>query len=160
MSFAAIADVLVKEYANLRAPFFAGFISLSGFMLSVYTFIIVRMKESVYDHPSYKERIRAARIGDKTYQPFRDLRGLSSALFLTIISTVVTAAAQLTLGLSSARWAIIACYVCVGVSIGLVTFALVTVWRNLELWFGLLNEVAIRDADAEIEAARKDVEQS
>jgi hypothetical protein len=45
---------LVRFYGeNIRGSLFTGFLTLGGFLLSLKTFIIVKMKENVYDDERY-----------------------------------------------------------------------------------------------------------
>src|SRR5262245_31540304 len=46
---------------NLRGSLFTGFLTLSGFLLSAKTFIVVKMKESLYEQDFYTRRLEMHR---------------------------------------------------------------------------------------------------
>ncbi|MBT0959869.1 hypothetical protein [Denitromonas iodatirespirans] len=46
---------------NIRGHLFAGFLALGGFLLSLKTFIVVTMKENVYDDEKYIQNWEAQR---------------------------------------------------------------------------------------------------
>lgn len=151
-------DIHTFYGGSLRSSLFSGFLSLGGFLLSLKTFIVVKMKEGLYDHRLYKERFAewrkkdARRATAKLFEPLGRLRGL---LFLSIVSALVTAVLQMTLGLVEKDWAAGVCLAATGFSIALLTQSLIQINGNLRTWFGYLEE----DADEqEREAEKKRVE--
>lgn len=140
---------------NLRASLFSGFLSLGGFLLSLKTFIVVKMKEGLYDHALYRERLESARKLHPTKKiPFYDsLERLRSLLLWSIISALSTAVAQLTFGLFTAEWCFTVAIAFAGLSLGFLAQALYNINRNLRRWFELLEKDAETKRAKELEAA-------
>lgn len=127
---------------SLRGSLFAGFLTLSGFLLSLKTFIVVNMKKEVFDTDEYKaeweeqKKLDAAKNMGSRFEP---LRYLSTTLFLAIASCVITSVLQLTLGLVEAFWVAIICLWSALVS---VLFLLRSLWLirvNLNRMFDFLD---------------------
>lgn len=129
---------LVQFYGeSLRSSLFAGFLTLGGFLFSAKTFIVVKMKEGVYDTPDYEKSVetqRALKPGSnlKFYGP---LRNLSQLLFGSILLSLVTAVAQLTLGLFDN---VIAVFICLGLAVATIVVLIISLFfirANLVFWF-------------------------
>lgn len=52
--------LLAELHASLQGPLFGGFLSLGGFVFSVRSFLVVKLKESVYDSPTYHAELLEA----------------------------------------------------------------------------------------------------
>ena len=132
-------EKLTKFYEkNIRGHLFAGFLALGGFLLSLKTFIVVSMKENVYDNKRYKdnwERQLKIDPGLKLYSPLKEL---SDLLFYAILSVIVTAILQMTLGLYP-HW--IASLLCLGSAVYAILLLLKSLFlikKNLDVWFSYL----------------------
>lgn len=135
-----LAD-LVAVYPTLRPAFFGGLVSLAGFLFSIYGYTVIRMKESVYDTEAYEEIVRARRLHKPDIDHYGPLNRLSRLLFFTIMTALVSAVCQITVGLAdSYSIAVATCYGLVILTVALVGFALFTVWRNLNSWFEALEQ--------------------
>lgn len=127
---------------NLRGSLFTGFLTLGGFLLSLKTFIVVNMKKEVFDTDDYKaewEEQKKLDTANKMGQRFEPLRYLSTTLFLSIASCVITSVLQLTLGLSDTFWAAI---ICLWTALVSVLFLLRSLWLirvNLNRMFDFLD---------------------
>lgn len=134
-------SALIGIYQSaLRASFFTAFVSVGSFMLTLKTFVLIKMKEGMYDSPKYKRRFQRSVLNgnkDPHYAPIRRLGGI---LFLAIASAYATSVAQLSIGLWGSRWAAIIC-ICLAVfTIGVLITCLHLVHVNLQDWFALLEE--------------------
>lgn len=130
-----VAD-LVQVYPSLRPAFFGGLVSLAGFLFSIYGYTIIRMKESVYDTDTYDALVRERLINNPKLEHYGPLNRLSHLLFLTIVTALISAVCQITVGLADTyRAAVFVCYLMVLVTVSMVGFSLFTVWRNLSAWF-------------------------
>jgi hypothetical protein len=132
-------DVFAFYSASMRGSFFAGFLTIGGFMLSLKTFVLVKMKEGLYDSVAYRqmaEEMRGVGYREDIYAP---LRRLSDLLFFAILSALITSALQLTLGLWRAWWSAAVCGGFAGGTLLLLLFSLVQIKRNLNTWFESLD---------------------
>lgn len=135
-------------FSQLRSNFFTGFLTVGSFMLSLKTFIVVKLKESVYDSESYRktfeeQKHRYTNVQDAYYRP---LRNLSRLLFFTITSAVVTAVIHVTFGLFSGIFPFIVCVFSVAFSFVMVLMSLYLIHSNIYDWLerskdGKTNEV-------------------
>jgi hypothetical protein len=127
---------------NLRGSLFAGFLTLGGFLLSLKTFIVINMKKEVFDTVQYQNEWKEQKKLDSSndlglmYSPLREL---SSILFASILSCVVTAVLQLTLGLTETLIAAIICLWSALVSLLLLTWSLWLIRTNLTRMFDYLD---------------------
>lgn len=127
-----------KYYAdNIRGHIFAGFLAMGGFLLSLKTFIVVNIKQSLYDNEEYQKKWRASKKrnpnGSKTlYAPLKEL---SDLLYFAIAACLFSAIVQMTLGLYENLWAALICiYTCVLAST-LLFESLRVIKNNLDSWF-------------------------
>lgn len=145
---------------SLRSSLFSGFLGLGGFLLSLKTFIVVKMKEGLYDHPGYRRRfaesvaVRSATPATSKglYEPLGQLRAL---LFLSIVSSLLTAVLQLTIGLLDGVYVVAIAAASVAFTLALLAQALVEINANLKAWFKHLEEqpLAVESADTAAAAA-------
>lgn len=111
---------------NLRGDLFAGFLSVGGFLLSLKTFVVIKLKENVYDHDSYKKIFSQNKLLDSSLEQYAPLQRLSEFLFWSVLSSISAAAAQLTLGLVDN-------FACVVIAISAAVFALSILFTSLLL---------------------------
>ncbi len=141
---------IVDVYASaMRTSLFSGFLALGGFLFSLKTFIVIKMKEGLYDNPNYQRRAQTRNaLRGTSFQEaslsglYRPLRALTGLLFAAISMALMTATSQLTLGLVKTWWAAGAC---IGLAVGtllLLVFVLWTIRGNLTLWFDALDDWA------------------
>lgn len=106
------APVFLFYVANVRADVFNGSLTLSGFLLSVLTFIVTSMKTDVYDTESYADVLAATKAllprghVEERYGPLRRLtRIMASAVFVTLLSGIL----HVTLVYAKNVWAVATC---------------------------------------------------
>lgn len=126
----------------IRQGFFSGFLSLGGFLLALKTFILVKMKEGVYDSPLYQKRVVDRREIDSTLTFYGPLRDLSFLLYGTILLSFCAALLQVTLGLWGHVGAAVACLSAAGLAFFSLVRCLFAVRRNLNAWFDDLEQAA------------------
>lgn len=130
---------------KLRGSFFTGFLTLGGFLLSLKTFIVIKMKEGLYDHPNYRKNYaEKMALLQKPATIFAPLRNLTALLFAAIVSSLLTSLLQVTLGLSSKWWAVGICLAAIGVTLVFLAVALFQIKNNLDEWFKYLDEDATK----------------
>jgi hypothetical protein len=125
---------------NMRSSFFSGFLTIGGFMLSLKTFVLVKMKEGLYGSEHYVSRVEQARkLGgeDSLYAP---LKRLSDLLFLSILAALTTAGMQLSVGLIPRWWSAGLCLAWAAGTIALLLFSLFQIKSNLDAWFASLDQ--------------------
>lgn len=145
---------------SMRASMFTGFLTLSGFLLSAMTFVVIQMKKEVFEKEFYLRRIRDLRgaglVKGHVYQP---LRNLSRALTAAIIVALSASLFQMTIGLLQSFWAALACYLVAIAAMIALAVSLCFISRNLRSWFGDLDTEAdrliLKLAEDEAENARK-----
>lgn len=131
---------LVDGYqSNLRGNFFTGFLTIGSFLLSLKTFIVVKLKEGVYDSESYRKLFAERTGGRENVDIYEPLRNISSLLFGTILSAIITAILHVTLGLISHWVAVIICIFSVVFSIVLLLISLVLIRINIASWLNSEN---------------------
>lgn len=132
---------LVKFYGeNLRGSLFGGFLTVGGFLFSLKTFIIIKMKENVYDHKSYKTRVEQQRELNKEISFYGPLKRLSHMLFASVLVSIITAVLQFTIGLIEHPIAVMVCIWSACFSIALLVSSLLVIKNNLDQWFNFLEE--------------------
>lgn len=124
---------------NIRAALFTGFLTLGGFLLSLKTFIIIKMKESVYDDVRYLDQFEKKKKLNKNLRLYGPLQGLSNLLFWAVMSAIVTALLQFSVGLITHYVAVYACIFMAAFTATLLLIALLEIKNNLNSWFELLN---------------------
>lgn len=131
-------SVYIFYSENMRGHLFAGFLGLGGFLLSLKTFIIVNMKENLYDNETYIEKWKQSqKYSSKTL--FAPLKELSDILYYAIFTCIIAAIAQMTLGfVEHDVFALICFYLCISATVLLVK-SLIIIKRNLNTWFEFLD---------------------
>ena len=82
---------LVAFYSDkLRNSLFTGFLTAGSFLFSLKTFIVVKMKENVYDNEKYKKRVAEQRKLNKDLTHYGPLKRLSSHLYYTVFAAILS----------------------------------------------------------------------
>lgn len=133
-------DKIVKFYqVNIRGSLFAGFLTLGGFLLSLKTFIIVKLKENVYDHDEYEKRFKQQSKLNSKLVFYAPLKNLSNFLFWTVVSCIGAAITQLTLGLFNSFYtALIAIFTAI-FAVCVLMYSLYLIKLCLNDWFEFLD---------------------
>lgn len=139
--FCSKITLLTNFYGkNIRGHLFAGFLALGGFLLSLKTFIIVNMKENIYDNKEYQKNWKKQSKLDSKLKLYAPLKELSDLLFYSILASITSAILQMTLGFYP-HW--IASITCIWSSIYAITLllsSLLLIKKNLNMWFRYLEE--------------------
>ena len=139
------AYVLKLFSDTLQVSFFTSFIALGGFLLALKTFIVVKMKELVYDSPAYARELRDMRGSEPDKEHYRPLRNLSELLFFSILACFIAALLQFTLGLWKCIWATSICIAIAVLALGLLLTSLVVTRNNLVKMFEYLEKTPGED---------------
>jgi len=137
---------LYADYAaHLRGNVFAGILSAGSFLLSLKTFIVVKLQENVYDSEVYKSRyLRLKREVDNTLQLYKPLRQLSDFLYWCIFFCLISSVAQVTLGFLNCFSVVLLCIFLAVFSGALVFFALWIIKSILSDWMDCLEESQLK----------------
>jgi len=151
-------DDLVKFYGDkLRASMFSAFLTLGGFLLSLKTFVVVKMKEALYDSPRYRARAAERRQRVPGENIFGGVDMLRRLLFVAIVSSLCTAVCQLSVGLYDSKATAAASIAAGGFTIALLAQVLFRINGNLRTWFEFLEADAVeKEVKDKAERAEKD----
>ena len=137
--------------SKLQAPLFTGFLTVGGFLLTLKTFVLIKLKEEVYESSFYQDKVLKERreLNDKLtlYGP---LARLGSLLVFSVLSALVTAVSQLSIGFIPRTSAAAFCLGVAVTSLALVFQSWFHIRENLIRWFELLDE---KDAEQRKSAA-------
>lgn len=120
---------------GMRGSMFSGFLTLSGFLLSAMTFIVVNMKKEVYDTDAYREgfaRQWKLKPGMQFYGP---LERLSRSLLWNVTLALATSVSQFTVGFYPSCYSALFCVGIAAVTIGYLAASVERVRRNLRDMF-------------------------
>lgn len=139
----AVEEVAAFYAANLRLPFFTAFLTVGGFLLSLKAFILINMKEKLYDSHQYRERHErnaalAAANKAEAESLYAPLQRLASLLFYAILVCLLASVSQITLGLVRHWAAALVCIALATLGVTLLLVSLFNVRSTLKYWFALL----------------------
>mgnify|MGYP000968179127 CR=1 FL=1 len=150
MNWESFIELYVQQ---LRMPLFSGLFSVAGFLFAMETFIIVKMKEGLYDSDEYQCLIKKKRKRDPKHSFYGGLRRLSRLLTGAVIVAILASISQIIFGFYEVLWSIL-------IAVGMGVFALATLVTaivfssiNLHVWFVQLERIAVKKAneDSKIE---------
>ncbi|WP_139241655.1 hypothetical protein [Marisediminitalea aggregata] len=127
---------------------FAGFLTVGGFLLSLKTFILIKLKENVYDRPQYIKRFEKLRKLDSSLQIYAPLRNLSDFLFWSVLATIGAAIAQLSIGLIGIQWFVYAAIWVSVFALCVLVASLLLIKTSLNDWFDFIGEDSRKDDDS------------
>ncbi|EJO4031948.1 hypothetical protein AB2301_17160 [Vibrio cholerae] len=119
---------------HIRGNLFAGLIAVGGFLMTGKTFILVTMKQNVFDDAEYIKNYKKLVKFDQSLKRYAPLIQLKDILYVSVYMTIVAAIVQLTIGLIP-HWsmALFSLFVAI-LSIVLVIDSLNLIKRNLDYW--------------------------
>jgi hypothetical protein len=130
---------LYDIYSNkLQTPLFTGFLTIGGFLLTLKTFVLIKLKESLYGSEFYQSELADKRHLNPNLSTYGPLSRLGHFLIVSVVSALITATAQLSVGFIHHT---IAAAVCMGVAATTLLLVFVAWWeirKNLSAWFSLL----------------------
>jgi hypothetical protein len=130
-----VHDIYPFYSEQLRTPLFTGFLTLGAFLLSLQTFILIRLKEGLYDNPEYRKLVKERQANKSTDSLFGPLTRLGNLLIYSVLFALITAFYQFSIGLIRSE---------LGAAVGLalaftaavvVLFAWWQIRGNLNCWF-------------------------
>ncbi len=124
---------------NLRGNLFAGLLTVGGFLLSLKTFILIKLKDNVYDHDKYKELFNEQKKLDSTIKLYDPLKNLSDFLFWSVLSTISAAIAQLTIGLFGSYYLTLFAIWISAFALAILICSMFLIKSSLDDWFKFIN---------------------
>lgn len=134
-----LAKVLLFFQTSLRQPLFAGLLTVSAFLFSLKTFIIVTMKQNVYGTPEYKAEWEEKKKLNSELKRYTPLRNFALLLFFAVLVSLLAAISQFTVGLLDNPLAAIVSISFAVWSISMIFVSLVYLQVNLRSWFKFLD---------------------
>lgn len=125
---------------GLRGSLFGGFLSVGGFLFSVKGFVLVKLKEGVFDTDEYRRIVERHRQLKPTVSHYGPLERLGKFLFAAVFLSFATAVLQFTVGLVEAGWALTVCLTAAGLSMCSLFGGLLAMKRFLDAWFAQLEK--------------------
>lgn len=116
---------------NLRSSLFTGFITISSFLLTMTTFVILNLKTGYFDKEWYSQRVKTRRATGCKKSYFSPLRNLGFALLASIALSLITAVSQFTLGLYPSTWSVCVCGSLAALTVLALLFCLFQIIMNL-----------------------------
>lgn len=136
------------KYPN--AALFAGFLAVAGMMLTFRANILARIKDG-FESPQYARTYEAYRETHPKAEYFASIRNLEAALTFTMLLSLVTATAQLSIWFIPHPAASALCIALAGTAFGVLLFL------AIQIHFAMRHWVARIEAEKQ-EALRKDAE--
>lgn len=104
---------LIKSYHDyMRGYFFSAFLGISSFLLSLLTFVVINLKEKMFDSDDYigmYRRFNGMSETDNIIKKdiYRPLVVITTLLVISISACIITAILQFTVGFSNNPWLLI-----------------------------------------------------
>ena len=133
-------DINLFYEKNLRASLFTGFLTMGGFLLSLKTGILIKIKESLYDNKEYIEKIGQLRLINPKLTQYGPLRRLSRVLSFSVFFCLLSAASQFTVGLLMNSWSTAFCLAIAAFSMSMLIVSFLVIQLNLSKWFQFLEK--------------------
>lgn len=134
-----LTAIMLFYQQSLRQPLFAGLLTVSAFLFSLKTFIIVTMKTNVYDTAEYEKDWRDKLSLNPDIKRYAPLRNFALLLFFAVLVTLTSAVLQFTLGFFDTPPAAIICMATAVWSLLMIFVALFLLQINLRSWFRFLD---------------------
>lgn len=134
-------ELIPEFYAkNIRGSLFTGFLTVGSFLLSLKAFIVVKLKENIFDTDLYKKRLEERRKLNKSLTLYGPVKRLSTLLFVSISTAITASVSQLTIGLIP-HWAATSFCIFVAVfAISMLVSTLILIKSTLDEWLEYLEE--------------------
>lgn len=130
---------------SLRGNLFSGFLALGGFIFSLKAFILVTMKQNVYDSKIYEDKWLELNEGGSGAAYFLPLKELNSVLYMTVLLSIFCAMLNITIGLLPIIWVVYICIFSAFYATGYLILSLWLIKGNLDTWFEYLGQKKFND---------------
>lgn len=139
-----IAEVVQPTFHDvysqaMRNSLFTGFLTLSSFLLTTKTLLVIQFRKDVYENDDYLKAHRLQRPNEKVYG---SLESLAKLLNVNILLALATSAVQFSLGFVESSLTTGICLLLPIITIGFTAFSVVKIRKNLGQMFAWLNQKA------------------
>lgn len=144
-------DTFTTFYEDkMRASLFTGFFTLSGFLLSAKTFIILNLKKEMFSTKTYLKRVKEQRALAEggTIKVYRPLRNIGHVLLVNVALCLLASILQFTLGLVGSKASVAVCLAVASAAGAMLVFSLVVISRRLHDMYEHFEEDALAEMDA------------
>ncbi|WP_233965500.1 hypothetical protein [Pectobacterium versatile] len=132
--------------SKIRGYLFSGFISVGSFLLSLHTFVIVNLKDKLFDSPVYKSNyVDFKSLTTKNFtdnminasEYYAPLNVLSVFLNVSIWLSIITAVIQFTLGFYDNTYTALFCMYMALITVLFLLNCLILIRCNIKIWLTL-----------------------
>lgn len=133
-------EIINLYIKNFREILFSAFLTLSGFVFTLETFIIVTIKENVYDNEKYIEKFLNMKKLNPQLRRYAPLIRLKHFLYYTIVYSFMAAMFQLIFGVFNNWYAVLICIWSSFIALLTFVYALYISNNNLKKWFECIED--------------------
>jgi hypothetical protein len=131
----------IKEtYERLQGPLFTGFLTIGGFLLTLKVFVLVQLREKLFETEKYREIFELNKSLDPSLELYEPLKELGRFLLYCVFASLFTSFIQVTVGFLHLTVSSIICLCAALTTLALVFRAWLAVRRTLLTWFSTLKE--------------------
>lgn len=120
--------------SNIRGNLFAGLLAIGGFLMSAKTFILITMKQNVFDDAEYVKRFSKLKKLKPSMERYGPLIQLKEILYFSVYSTILASVSQMSIGLIPHWIASMLAIASAIFSVILVIDSLNLIKKNLDFW--------------------------
>jgi len=126
--------------SKMQVPLFTAFLTLGSFLLTLKTFILIKLKEGVYDQPYYRDTIKKQRAVTPDISFYGPLTRLGTFLMFSVLGALLTSFFQFSFGFIRCNY-----IAAIGISLAFTTIITVIIawWQiriNLLYWFKAIED--------------------
>jgi hypothetical protein len=89
----------IKIYDDrLQFAFFTAFLTVGSLLLAMKAFLLVRLKDDIYQHAEYQSRYKKQYKGQYNGNYYQGLKDIGYLLIVSVIACFITSIAQVTIG--------------------------------------------------------------
>jgi len=140
-------DVVIATYqSSIKGYVFAAFLGASSFLISLLTFLVINIKEKMFDSPDYlKLYVLHMNLKEGDYiskkELYQPLRFISVMLVCAIFLSIVSSVSQLTLGFSSNKLVLIIPTLAPFLAVSFLISALLQIHSLIRQWLSAGDDV-------------------
>lgn len=131
---------LTDAYRKLQGSLFTGFLTIGGFLLTLKTFILVQLREKLFDSEAYKKHYVKMKELDPKLSLYAPLKNLGNFLLYSVVFSIATSFTHLTVGFIPNEYAAIFCFAMSFCTLSLVLRAWLAIRKALNVWFENMND--------------------
>ena len=132
---------LAKFYAeSMRSSLFSGLLTVSAFVFSVKTFLLMALEKDVYNTTTYRRLVAKMQTLDPKLDRLEPLQNIHIALKRTVWLSFIAAVLQVSLGLLKSNLAAAACLLSAAVALMLIGHSFYVHHVAMQDWFQVVSD--------------------